>query len=172
MASSWSYAISGSLGGLTLKYINGYVNMDSTMESFYWLHWASIVYSVYSWAVWGRDPSMAEFTNNKSQCSQSNRFRRTEDVICGDGMDGMIVWYSFTNCLFPGCGANTIAARDLEHVLIVAAAWWLLTADGRGWKTSGGSLGDPGPRTGPPAVLQDGTIQNLSMRTCGHYTCK
>ena len=59
-------------------------------------------------------------------------------------MDGMIVWYSFTNCLFPGCGANTIAGRDLEHVLIVAAAWWLLTADGRGWKTSGGSLGDPG----------------------------
>ena len=35
--------------------------------------------------------TLAEFTNNKSQCSQSNRFRRTEDVICGDGMDGMIV---------------------------------------------------------------------------------
>ena len=91
------------------------------------------LYIVYSWVLSsvGKEGTLAEFTNNKSECSQSNRFRRTEDVIYVDGMDGMIVWYSFTNCLFLGWGANTIAARDLEHVLIVLPpgdCWLLLRA--------------------------------------------
>ena len=75
--------------------------MDSTMESFYWLQWISghhindkfcVSEHRVSCIVEQRgEGTLAEFTNNKSECSQSNRFRRTEDVIYVDGMDGMIV---------------------------------------------------------------------------------